>query len=108
MAIDVGFSPMRVQPLPDSDRRTAVPILCGVGVRTDAGVRRPGSRDGQNDEFFAGVNDTGGGTSMLEETGFLAREDGDEFLILTCPRCDDNLAPRQARASDTGQGVEDP
>lgn len=24
---------------------------------------------------------------MLEETGFSAREEGDEFLILTCPRC---------------------
>jgi hypothetical protein len=24
---------------------------------------------------------------MLEETGFIAREEGDEFLILTCPEC---------------------
>ncbi len=24
---------------------------------------------------------------MLEETGFIAREEGDEFLILTCPWC---------------------
>lgn len=24
---------------------------------------------------------------MLEETGFGAREERDEFLILTCPRC---------------------
>lgn len=24
---------------------------------------------------------------MLEETGFIAREEGDEFLVLTCPGC---------------------
>jgi hypothetical protein len=24
---------------------------------------------------------------MLEETGFITREEGDEFLILTCPAC---------------------
>lgn len=24
---------------------------------------------------------------MLEETGFIAHEEGDEFLILTCPKC---------------------
>ena len=24
---------------------------------------------------------------MLEDTGFIAREEGDEFLVLTCPEC---------------------
>lgn len=28
---------------------------------------------------------------MLEETGFIAREEGDEFLILTCPRCSKDM-----------------
>ena len=28
---------------------------------------------------------------MLEETGFIAREEGDEFLILTCPGCNSNI-----------------
>lgn len=28
---------------------------------------------------------------MLEETGFFAREEGDEFLVLTCPRCSKNI-----------------
>jgi hypothetical protein len=28
---------------------------------------------------------------MLEETGFLAREELDDFLILTCPRCGEDI-----------------
>lgn len=28
---------------------------------------------------------------MLEETGFIAHEEGDEFLILTCPRCSEEI-----------------
>ena len=33
----------------------------------------------------------GGGNNMLEETGFIAREEGDEFLILWCPRCTEEI-----------------
>lgn len=28
---------------------------------------------------------------MLEETGLIAHEEGDEFLILTCPGCDADI-----------------
>jgi hypothetical protein len=28
---------------------------------------------------------------MLEETGFIAREEGDEFLVLTCPECSTSI-----------------